>query len=78
MFEKIKFSQYTKKEVRMRGLKKTALVLSAIGAINWGLAELGFNLVEKLITSWAGATTGMIVYYVIALCGLFALYKVFK
>ena len=62
----------------MKGLEKTALVLSAIGAVNWGLAELGFNLVEKAIVSWAGATTGMIVYYIIALCGLFALYKIFK
>ena len=62
----------------MKALEKTALVLSAVGAINWGLAELNFDLVQKLIVSWAGATTGMIVYYLIALCGIWALVKIFK
>lgn len=61
----------------MKGLEKTALVLSAIGAINWGLTELNFNLVEKLIASWS-SVTATIIYYIIALCGIFALYKVFK
>ena len=60
----------------MKGLEKTALVLSAIGAINWGLAELNFDLVEKILGSWP--TVATIVYYLIAVCGLFALYKVFK
>jgi len=58
--------------------KKTALVLSAIGAINWGLAELGWNAVENLIGSWAGATVTMIVYYIVALCGIYALVDTFK
>ena len=57
--------------------EKTALILAAIGAINWGLAELNWNAVEKLL-SWAGALTISIVYYVVALCGIYALIKVFK
>jgi uncharacterized membrane protein YuzA (DUF378 family) len=62
----------------MKVWEKIVLVLAAIGAINWGLVELGWNLVEKLIGSWAGATVTSIVYYVIALCGIWALIKVFK
>ncbi len=61
-----------------KGLEKTALVLTAIGAINWGLAELNYNLVSLLVGSWAGATVESVVYYVIALCGIYALVKVFK
>jgi uncharacterized membrane protein YuzA (DUF378 family) len=57
--------------------KKTAMVLSAVGAINWGLAELNWNIVEKLIGSWSPATA-MVAYYLIAVCGIYALVKVFK
>jgi len=61
----------------MTWYEKTALVLAAIGAINWGLAELGWNAVDKLIGSWSAATA-MVVYYVIALCGIYALVKAFQ
>lgn len=56
--------------------KKTALVLAAIGAINWGLAELGWNAVEFLLgfVDWLP----MVVYYVVALCGVYALIEAFK
>ena len=57
--------------------KKLALVLAAIGAINWGLAELGWDAVQGLIGSWS-AVTATIVYYIIALCGIYALVKAFK
>ena len=67
-----------KKEVKMVWYEKTALVLAAIGAINWGLAELGWNAVDKLIESWAGAMVTSIVYYVVALCGIYALYAALK
>jgi len=56
---------------------KTALVLANVGAINWGLNELGWNAVDKvlgLVVSWLPA----VVYYVVALCGLYGLYKVFS
>jgi uncharacterized membrane protein YuzA (DUF378 family) len=57
--------------------EKLALVLAAIGAINWGLEELGWNLVDALIGSWS-TMTASIVYYIVALCGIYALVKVFK
>lgn len=59
-------------------LKKVALVLAAVGAINWGLVELGWNAVDSLIGSWAGATVTSIVYYVVGLSGIYALVKAFK
>jgi len=61
----------------MEGLYKTALVLTAIGAINWGLTELGWNLVDKLIGSWSGLVAS-IVYYLVGLSGIWALVKIFK
>lgn len=57
---------------------KIILVIAAIGAINWGLAALGWNAVTNLIGSWAGATVESIVYYIVALCGLWALIKIFQ
>jgi len=54
--------------------KTTALVLSAIGAINWGLTELGWNAVDALVGSWS-MITATIVYYLVALCGIYALIK---
>ena len=56
--------------------EKTALVLAAIGAINWGLAELGWNAVDNLLgfVSWLP----MVAYYIVALCGIYALVKAFK
>lgn len=57
--------------------QKLALVLAAIGAINWGLDELGWNLVDNIF-SWAGALTVSVVYYIVALAGLYALFLAFK
>jgi len=62
----------------MKWYQKTALVLAAIGAINWGLTVLGWNAVDKLIGSWAGATVTMIIYIIVALCGVYALVKALK
>lgn len=59
-------------------LEKIILILAAIGAINWGLAELNFNLVSLVIGSWAGATIESIVYYIVGLCGIWALIKIFR
>jgi len=56
--------------------KTTMAVLSAVGAINWGLAKLNWNVVDKLIGSWS-AGTATFVYWIIALCGLYALYTAF-
>ena len=56
---------------------KTALVLAAIGAINWGLAELGWNAVAALIGSWSPILAS-IVYYIVGLCGIWALVEAVK
>jgi uncharacterized membrane protein YuzA (DUF378 family) len=61
----------------MSWYEKTALTLAAIGAINWGLAELGWDAVANLIGSWSPILAS-IVYYVVALCGIWALVNVFK
>jgi uncharacterized membrane protein YuzA (DUF378 family) len=61
----------------MKIYDKIAMVLAAIGAINWGLTELGWNAVDNLIGSWS-AVTASVVYYVVALCGVYALVKAFK
>lgn len=58
--------------------EKIVLVLAALGAINWGLFALNFELVGKLISTWAPDMVTNIVYYVIALCGIWALIKAFK
>ena len=55
---------------------KTALAIAAIGAINWGLATFDWDLVAKIFGTWPTVTK--IVYYLIALCGIWALVKVFK
>jgi uncharacterized membrane protein YuzA (DUF378 family) len=57
--------------------EKLALVLAAIGAINWGLTELGWNLVEGIF-SWAGTMVVSIVYYLVAVAGIYALFIAFK
>jgi uncharacterized membrane protein YuzA (DUF378 family) len=64
-----------KKEVKM-WYKTLALVLAAIGAINWGLTELGWNLVDGIFG--AGAVLASIVYYIVAVAGLYALFMAFE
>jgi len=61
---------------KMSWYNKTALVIADIGAINWGLAAFGWNLVEKSLGTWPTAVS--VVYYIIALCGIYALIKVFQ
>ncbi|MEK6757596.1 MAG: DUF378 domain-containing protein [Nanoarchaeota archaeon] len=57
-------------------VEKIALVLANIGAINWGLDELGYNVVDLLLGSVPILVT--IIYYVIAVCGIWGLVKLFK
>ena len=56
---------------------KLAYILAAVGALNWGLAELGWNL-DEWVFSWAGATVVSVVYYLVALAGLYVLIMAFK
>lgn len=55
---------------------KTALVIAAIGAINWGLYALDWDLVDKAVGETS--TLAKVVYWVIALCGVWALIQAFK
>jgi len=60
----------------MAWLEKTALVLAAIGAINWGLSALSpsAELIQYLSVSWLITT----VYIIVGLCGIYALIKAFQ
>jgi len=60
----------------MGWLDKTALVLAAIGAINWALVTFNWNIIDRLLGSWPIAVN--IIYWVIALSGLYALVKAFQ
>jgi uncharacterized membrane protein YuzA (DUF378 family) len=53
--------------------KNIFMFIAGIGALNWGLTELGFNLVEKFIGSWTtlGAS---ITYYFVGICGFLAIF----
>jgi len=55
---------------------RTALIVAAVGALNWGLAELGWNAVTGIFGNWPIIVS--IVYYIVAVAGLWTLYKAFK
>lgn len=57
--------------------KKTALILANIGAINWGLSQLDWNIIERIFGSWNSGIV-VTVYYLIALCGFYGMYVLFK
>jgi len=64
------FSHTTKrKECKMKTVQKICLVLTIIGAINWGLVGLfDFNLVSTL---FKGSTALQnIIYVIVGVCGL--------
>ncbi len=53
----------------MKSLHKITFILLIIGGLNWGLHELGYNVVDML-----GDSIAQIIYIVV---GLAALYEVF-
>ncbi len=59
----------------MAWYEKTALVIAALGAINWGLAAFDWGLVDKLLGGFPLVVK--IIYVIIALCGLYAIYLAF-
>ena len=64
------FSHTTKrKECKMKTIQKICLVLTIIGAVNWGLVGLfDFNLVSTL---FKGSTALQnIIYVIVGVCGL--------
>ena len=54
--------------------EKLFLALAAVGAVNLGLTAAGFNLVNFLLGTWPIVEN--VVYGVVGLCGLYALYHV--
>ena len=54
-----------------------ALVLLVVGGLNWGLVGVAkFNLVDTIFG--AGSTLGMIVYVLVGLSAVYALFFAFK
>lgn len=60
----------------MNTLNWITKILVVIGALNWGLVALNWNLVETLLGSWPVVVT--IVYALVGLSGLWELVMLFK
>ncbi|WP_071393710.1 DUF378 domain-containing protein [Bacillus tuaregi] len=61
----------------MSAIQRIALLLTIIGAINWGLIGFfGFNLVESLFGD--GSTLSRIIYSLVGIAGLINLGLLFK
>lgn len=58
-------------DLDMKMLHMAAFLLTAIGAINWGLTALGFNVVNMLLGSMTGLET--IVYLLVGASGVYIL-----
>jgi uncharacterized membrane protein YuzA (DUF378 family) len=57
-------------------LELIVVILVIVGALNWGLVALGYNLVEMILG--AGSTLTKIVYGLVGLAGLYKIYAIFK
>lgn len=62
--------------MKSNGWEKTALVLAAIGAINWGLVAISekAELIQYLQVGWLIT----LVYAIVGLCGIYAIIKAFE
>ncbi len=60
----------------MSWYEKTAMVLAAVGAINWGLVAISpkAELIQYLSVGWLIT----LVYAVVGLCGIWAIINAFK
>ncbi|HNY97861.1 MAG TPA: DUF378 domain-containing protein [Candidatus Pacearchaeota archaeon] len=56
-------------------LKKLFLILIVVGAINWGLTALGFNLVTLIFGSWP--MVEKLVYFLVGVAGLWGITLLF-
>ena len=64
-------------KMRLDGLDWTAIVLTVIGALNWGLVGLfRFDLVAFLFGT--ATTLSRIIYTIIGVCGLYLIYTASK
>lgn len=50
-------------------------ILVLVGALNWGLVSLGFNLVESL--TGVGTTFTKIIYGLVGISAIYSLYALF-
>ena len=60
----------------MKWYEKTAMILAAVGAINWGLVAMNFNLVNFLVGSWP--IVERIVYGLVGISGIYAIIAALK
>ena len=61
----------------MDALTKTAVILANIGAINWGLVSMNFNLVEWIANLVSLPVLATIIYALVGISGLYCLIKLF-
>jgi len=61
----------------MNTLTKVAVVLANIGAINWGLVAMNFNLVGWLANLVGLPVLATIIYALVGISGLYCLAKLF-
>lgn len=59
----------------METLTKVAVVLANIGAINWGLVAMKFNLVEWLANLISLPVLATVIYALVGLSGIYCLAK---
>lgn len=59
----------------MDALTKVAVVLANIGAINWGLVAMKFNLVEWLANLISLPVLATVIYALVGLSGIYCLVK---
>ena len=60
------------------GWKTFVQIVLSVGAINWGLSSwFGFNLIEWIALIAPKIPIAMFLYSIIAITGIFGLYKVF-
>jgi uncharacterized membrane protein YuzA (DUF378 family) len=59
----------------MKVLLTVVLLITIIGALNWGFHAAGFNLVEKFSSLFgnSASTVSSVVYYLVAAAGLVTL-----
>ncbi|MGY4689105.1 DUF378 domain-containing protein [Salibacterium sp. K-3] len=62
----------------MSGMQRTALVLTIIGAVNWGLIGFfGFDLIAAIFGSQAEAMS-RVIYALVGIAGLYSISVLFK
>lgn len=61
------------------GLDWTAITLTIIGALNWGLVGLfKFNLVDRIFGTYTTSIVSRIIYTLVGVSGLYLIYTASK